>query len=160
MQHTVERHRDGIEIASVTPSGAASRGSRACSSTSSASPLAAFGTAGVITPAEIRRIPSMFQESRSLAMARIAVILNRMVHGFASEAVADRARHEIDRATRGVRTLTGRNRARKNVRSLCSRKGALEPRIGARRSCAQRREPVSCGRCGRFWSKTTRAFRP
>lgn len=55
-------------------------------------------TAGMITPAEIRRITSMFQESRALASARIAVIapspviygLNRMVHGFASEGVAER----------------------------------------------------------------------
>ena len=109
MQHTVERwHRDGVEIASVTLSGAASYEGIA-RLLLDLERIAARGvrhfiidesvvTAGLITPAEIRRITSMFQESRALAAARVAVIapspviygLNRMVHGFASEAVAER----------------------------------------------------------------------
>ena len=109
MQHTVERwQREGVEIASVRLSGAATY-EGISSLLLDLERIAARGvrhflidesgvTAGLITPAEIRRVTSMFQESRALATARIAVIapspviygLNRMVHGFASEAVAER----------------------------------------------------------------------
>ncbi|HEY1958703.1 MAG TPA: hypothetical protein VGH28_23970 [Polyangiaceae bacterium] len=109
MQHTIQRwRRNGAEIASVALSGAASYEGIA-SLLRDLESIAASGvrhfiidesdlTPGLITPAEIRRIASMFQESRSLGTARVAVIapspviygLNRMVHGFASDAVGER----------------------------------------------------------------------